>query len=131
VRPGRRVRLGPWLLVALQVSLSAACFVCPDGELRLVAGALPVAPGESVGLAFWFDGELLAGAQTCGGHWHVDGVEGGSRSTGTVTACGVYRAPLSPARGQAPVVSATLCPQGACADCCPFAERRIELRLPP
>jgi|GEM_PF-2898818 len=106
-------------------SLLAACPICPDGELRLMAGTVPVAPGETVSLELRYD-DYVAGPDRCRGHWYVDGVAGGNATVGTVDSCGTYTAPATPPAASV-FVEAGQFERFGCADCCPWAGRAIPL----
>lgn len=106
---------------ALAALLLAGCPSCPDGELRIVDGADPVAPGGLVVLELHFDG-VIAGPDDCGGYWYVDGVEGGDATVGTIDTCGRY---VAPAAARTVLVEAAEHPIDGCADCCPYGRRTI------
>ena len=109
----------------LLVLLFAACPPC-EGELRVAGGSEPVAPGQSLELAFYLDDALQYGPDACGGYWYVDQIEGGDDTVGTVTDCGLYTAPATPSAATVTVMAATY-PLGECSDCCPHATRDIQL----
>jgi hypothetical protein len=85
-----------------------------------------VPPGESVQFEFRYDGDTYSTPGACGGHWYVNGVEGGTDATGTITPCGRYTAPATPLAEQ-PFIEATKYPAGGCLDCCPYASIYIAL----
>lgn len=114
------------LATALAALGLAGCPLCPEGELRLVGGALPVAPGDAVTLELRYDG-FVAGPERCRGYWYVDGILGGDARVGTVDPCGRYVAPAAPPAGGAVTVEAGEYPAGGCADCCPWASRDIRI----
>ena len=114
-------------LLGLALTLSG-CPSCPDGELHLVAGTLPAAPGATVSLELRYD-DYVAGPTRCRGHWYVDGVEGGDATVGSIDHCGLYTAP--DALPPTPVrVEASQYALGQCADCCPWATRTITFATP-
>jgi hypothetical protein len=100
------------------------CPCCTEGDLEIVEGDDILWIGTSIDLVFTFGGDLIASPEQCGGHWYVDGVEGGNASSGTITSCGRYTAPMNvPAEDV--LISASEYGIGECADCCPEARRRI------
>ena len=54
------------------------------------------------------------------GHWYVNGVEGGTEATGTITSCGRYTAPAQAPAGDV-LIESTEYALGECLDCCPNA----------
>lgn len=112
-------------LVALATTLLlAACPICPDGDLRLVSGTLPLAPGASISLELRYD-DYVAGPDRCRGFWYVEDVLWGDETRGTVDACGTYTAPAVPP--DHPVrVEGDRYELYTCADCCASASRLID-----
>ncbi|TNF22461.1 MAG: hypothetical protein EP329_28570 [Deltaproteobacteria bacterium] len=108
--------------------LLAACPICPDGDLRLVAGTLPVAPGESISLELRYD-DYVAGPERCRGFWYVDEVLWGNETLGTVDDCGTYTAPAAPP-DRAVRVEGGQYERYTCADCCPSASRLVDFARP-
>lgn len=118
-----------WLLPCCLLLMG--CPICPDGELRLVKGQLPLGAGESAAFELVYDGEVLFGPDRCGGFWDV-GVTGGDGTPGTpgvIDECGHYTAPAAiPADGLRVRIEAGEFELGTCADCCPGAARTLALR---
>lgn len=98
---------------------AAVPICCGEGEVRVLAGGEPLAPGEELQLDFFWNGDRTAAP------WYVDGVEGGDATAGTVTAAGLYTAPAVPPDHD-PVVEAVVEGYG-CADCCTAAARTVRL----
>ena len=115
------------LLIATTLALGA-CPICPDGELRVVSGTLPVTAGATVSLELRYDG-LIAGPTRCGGFWYVDGVLGGDAVHGTIDPCGTYTAPATPPAAAVRVEAGRYAEDG-CADCCPWGARTVPLSTP-
>jgi hypothetical protein len=113
-------------IVAVLALALAGCPICSDGELRIVAGADPVAPGGTVSLELHYD-SVVFGPGHCGGHWSVDDLEGGSAAVGTIDTCGQYLAPAV-APDHAVRITAAQYGAGACADCCPSGSRTLTVR---
>jgi hypothetical protein len=120
-RSGRSAIIRSFLFLLIGL---AGCPICGDGALEVVEGAVPIAPGSSIQLVFRYDGATISSPDQCGGHWYVNGVEGGDATLGTITPCGRYTAPATPPP-EPPLIEAAEFPQ--CSDCCPYASRTITL----
>ena len=116
-------------LATLLLGSQWGCFACPDGTLKRVDGVEPVQPGAQISLALHYDETLEAGPERCVGYWTVNGVVGGDPSVGTIDACGHYTAPLGATLTAVEIEGARYAPD-ACADCCPYATRRVALAGP-
>lgn len=118
-----RVSAAPLQLLAMLIVL-AGCPICPDDDLPVVEGALPVAPGESVQFIMVYGDDTYDHARACGLHWYVNEIEGGNDELGTVSSCGRYTAPaLIP---DTPVwVGGHRYELYGCADCCLGSQRQI------
>ena|GEM_PF-5168400 len=104
--------------------LLPGCPICPDDELPITDGQLPVAPGQSVQFEMRYGDRRYSEAFACGLHWYVNGIEGGNDQVGTISGCGRYTAPWQ--LPDEPVwVGGHVYPLGGCADCCPGSSRRI------
>jgi hypothetical protein len=118
-------------LLAIVVTIgTTACPICPDGELRVVAGDEPVAAGGTIVLRLDYGGYHI-GAGGCGGHWYVNGVEGGNAAVGTIGPCGIYTAPsaqlVAGATTSVEIVAVEVPLTWSCADCCPAGARHVAL----
>lgn len=101
----------------------AACMMCPEPEMRIVSGNQEgiVLAADLVQLEAEYGG-WRAGAERCGAHWYVDGVEGGDAERGTIDECGLYRAPdRFPPRAKTLQILASKYEIDGCVDCCPYA----------
>jgi hypothetical protein len=117
--------------VAFVLALAATgCPICPDGELRIVAGVAPVAAGDSIILRLDYGGYHI-GSGNCGGHWYVNDVEGGNADVGTIGPCGIYvasSAQLAASGTTSVQIEAMDVPLGErCADCCPAGAVSVAL----
>lgn len=117
------LRVIPSLLLAVVL---AGCPMCPDGELLAIEGSTKAAPGQSVQFVFRYGDKTYSSPASCGGHWYVNGIEGGGETIGTVTSCGRYTAPAT-RPSEDPIISAAQYPIGTCFDCCPYAEERVSV----
>lgn len=104
----------------------AGCPICPDDELRVVQGAVPVAPGAEVGFEVQYGDKTY---DSCALHWYVNEIEGGDATVGRITGCGVYTAPAAPTLESVVIYGAE---HGlGCADCCPGSARTVALSQAP
>ncbi len=116
-----------WLAAILLTTL-AGCPICSDGELRVVGGADPVVVNGALDLELHY-GDTVLGPGRCGGHWTVDGIEGGDATVGTIDTCGHFVAPAT-APDHAVTIAAAAYAPGTCADCCPYGDRTVLVRQP-
>ncbi|HRI67155.1 MAG TPA: hypothetical protein PK156_23085 [Polyangium sp.] len=108
------------LLAALLVL--GGCPICPDGELTALDGdPKNLKPNQSVQFLFRYGDETYSSPARCGGHWYVNGVEGGTETTGKIDSCGKYTAPLTPPAEQPIHIQGSQFELNTCADCCPWA----------
>lgn len=117
-------RVGLKSLFAIAVTL-VGCPICPDGELLVIDGSVDLKPNQSVQFVFRYGGDTYSSPARCGGHWYVNGVEGGSETLGFITPCGKYTAPATPPAKQPLQVGASQYEIGQCYDCCPAATTNV------
>jgi len=100
----------------------AGCVICPSSDMEILAGSQEVKPAEVVQLRARY-GDWESGPERCGGHWHVNLVEGGTTELGTINDCGRYQAPAVafPDGLVRLEIEATKHDYEGCADCCPYA----------
>ena len=108
------------MALAVAALALAACPICTeDGDLRVTEGSLPLKPGESVQLVFFWEGAQRSSPNKVGPLWYVDEILGGEDVRGRITQSGRYTAPAVPPADN-PYVSASV--EGLpCHDCCTVA----------